>query len=161
MLSCIFYIHGLNLRREPKVLHLRCMLASNVVGFVYILMQITFSVCHIIMGKRLISGNGSVLLDFYCDKVCLYIYTHTLLLLCVNYLSFFQQKNNDFRFSCYVFLILWWQWRFSLLLFLSLKTYLKILTHFLVFVHNHKNESKKFSIIQFAQKIIDTFFFLL
>ncbi|KAK4579130.1 hypothetical protein RGQ29_028987 [Quercus rubra] len=51
----------------------RCMLASNVVGFVYILMQITFSVCHIIMGKRLISGNGSVLLDFYCDKVISYL----------------------------------------------------------------------------------------
>ena len=53
------------------------MLASNVIGFVYILMQITFSVCHIIMGKRLISGNGRVVLDFYCDKVCLYIYTTT------------------------------------------------------------------------------------
>ena len=143
MLSCIFYIHGLNLRREPKVLHLRCMLASNVVGFVYILMQITFSVCHIIMGKRLISGNGSVLLDFYCDKVCLYIYTHTLLLLCVNYLSFFQQKNNDFRFSCYVFLILWWQWRFSLLLFLF--PWKLIWRYWLIFLY-------LFTIIKMSQK---------
>ena len=159
MLSCIFYIHGLNLRGEPKVLHLRCMLASNVVGFVYILMQITFSVCHIIMGKRLISGNGSVLLDFYCDKVCLYIYTHTLLLLCVNYLSFFQQKNNDFRFSCYVFLILWWQWRFSLLLFLF--PWKLIWRYWLIFLYVFtiiKMSQFFFSIIQFAQKIIDTFF---
>ena len=66
------------------------MLASNVIGFAYILMQITFSVCQIIIGKRLISGNGSVLLDFYGDKVSLYIYTTTF---CVNYLSFFQQKE--------------------------------------------------------------------
>jgi hypothetical protein len=47
------------------------MLASNVIVFPFILMQIAFSVYHIKMGNHLINGNGSVLLDFYGDKVCL------------------------------------------------------------------------------------------
>ena len=70
------------------------MLASNVIGFAYILMQITFSVCQIIIGKRLISGNGSVLLDFYGDKVSLYIYTLLLFVLII--WVFFSKKNNYF-----------------------------------------------------------------
>ena len=53
------------------------MLASNVIGFAFILMQIAFSVYHIIMRKYLISGDGSFLLDFYGDKVRLSYIIHT------------------------------------------------------------------------------------
>lgn len=51
----------------------RYMFATNVIGFAYTLLQIAFSIFHIIMGKSLISGDGGVLLDFYGDKVLSYL----------------------------------------------------------------------------------------
>ncbi|KAM3698066.1 hypothetical protein ACJW31_06G161000 [Castanea mollissima] len=43
----------------------RYMLATNVIGFAYTLLQIVFSIFPIIMGNHLISGDGGVQLDFY------------------------------------------------------------------------------------------------
>ncbi|XP_050250446.1 CASP-like protein 4D1 [Quercus robur] len=51
----------------------RYMLATNVIGFAYSLLQIAFSIFHIIMGNHLISGDGGALLDFYGDKVISYL----------------------------------------------------------------------------------------
>nr|XP_023909295.1 CASP-like protein 4D1 [Quercus suber]XP_023926940.1 CASP-like protein 4D1 [Quercus suber]POE92467.1 casp-like protein 4d1 [Quercus suber]POF14619.1 casp-like protein 4d1 [Quercus suber] len=51
----------------------RYMLATNVIGFAYTLLQIAFSIFHIIMGNHLISGDGGALLDFYGDKVISYL----------------------------------------------------------------------------------------
>ncbi|KAF3957371.1 hypothetical protein CMV_017612 [Castanea mollissima] len=45
--------------------HHRYMLATNVIGFAYTLLQIVFSNFHITMGNHLISGDGGVLLGFY------------------------------------------------------------------------------------------------
>ena len=47
------------------------MFATNVIGFAYTLLQIAFSIFHIIMGNSVISGDGGVLIDFYGDKVYL------------------------------------------------------------------------------------------
>ncbi|KAL0003077.1 hypothetical protein SO802_016858 [Lithocarpus litseifolius] len=49
------------------------MLATNVIGFAYTLLQIAFSIFHIIMGNHLINGDGGALLDFYGDKVISYL----------------------------------------------------------------------------------------
>lgn len=49
------------------------MLATNVIGFAYTLLQIAFSIFHIIMGNHLISGDGGALLDFYGDKVYFFL----------------------------------------------------------------------------------------
>ncbi|KAM4104506.1 hypothetical protein ACJW30_06G163000 [Castanea mollissima] len=51
----------------------RYMLATNVFGVVYTLLQIAFSIFHIMMGNHLISGDGGALLDFYGDKVISYL----------------------------------------------------------------------------------------
>ncbi|KAL4613840.1 hypothetical protein ACB092_07G010100, partial [Castanea dentata] len=51
----------------------RYMLATNVIGFAYTLLQIVFSNFHITMGNHLISGDGGVLLGFYGDKVISYL----------------------------------------------------------------------------------------
>ncbi|XVE99554.1 hypothetical protein REPUB_Repub03eG0209000 [Reevesia pubescens] len=51
----------------------RYVLASNIIGLVYSLLQTAFSLYHLVTGNRLIAGNGGFVFDFYGDKVISYI----------------------------------------------------------------------------------------
>ncbi|OMO58962.1 hypothetical protein CCACVL1_25207 [Corchorus capsularis] len=51
----------------------RYVVASIIIGLVYALLQIAFSIYHFVKGNPLIIGNGGFIVDFCGDKVMSYV----------------------------------------------------------------------------------------
>ncbi|TKY64871.1 CASP protein 4D1 [Spatholobus suberectus] len=51
----------------------RYMISTIVIGFVYNLLQMAFSIFTVVSGNRILSGNGGYLFDFFGDKIISYL----------------------------------------------------------------------------------------
>ncbi|KAJ6720432.1 CASP-LIKE PROTEIN 4D2 [Salix viminalis] len=59
--------------RFKDVSSYRYMLAANVIGMAYTILQVAFTLNHIIKRNAETSGDGNLVFDFYGDKVISYI----------------------------------------------------------------------------------------
>ncbi|KAJ9160108.1 hypothetical protein P3X46_025539 [Hevea brasiliensis] len=51
----------------------RYMVAAIVIGFAYTILQMAFTLYHVATGNRAMSDDGSLVFDFYGDKVISYV----------------------------------------------------------------------------------------